>query len=291
MRLVPNRVVMLLAAVAANAAAASISGTYTLGCTAASGNAQCFPGVFATGSIDPANPTYTSPHYSVSVDPPIYNEHYDAGAYASFDLRHDNLHAYLSSSASILNPVSGVAVDWISRGYAALDASVTDALSFSSSTLAPGSNVAFTITGVLHSVIQTNHILCNANGPNAWAAMTINGVGSGRWYHSTCGDGSDVMESTLTFHSTVGGHFGIATTFQLVADSIIQKPAGGSYVTTVDAQNTARLYVNVLTPGVSFTSDSGAAYSAAAVPEPSAALLVLPALGALWARRRMWPKK
>lgn len=284
MRVKLTRFVMLAIVLTANAAASSVTGTYTIGCRAGGPADTCGPpGNFFTGNISSA--FYDSPDYSVSSD--HNGEHYSATANMTFDLNPDNLHAYLSTSGGIQKSNSADS-GFVSEGLASLHATVTDGIHFSSDILAPGSDVAFTITGVLHSQISSNNPNCPSGNPNGFASLTINGVGfpfgPDTWYHSTCGDGSDNMQATGTFHSTVGGLFNIVTTFALKADAGVVDPNTGSYYMTVDAANTANLYLTILTPGVTFVSDSGAGYNA---PEPSTVLLgLLPALFFLWRARR-----
>lgn len=283
MRLTGSLILVLFVAIAGNAAASSVSGNYRIGCLAGTGAAACFPGGVGIFNIDSTNRAYTSPNYSLTQD--LGGQHFAGAASMSYDLEPDNLHAYLSTSATIQNPGSSDTL--VSYGFAALDATVTDALHFSSSSLAPGTDVAFTVTGVLHSEILSDFAGCTTDGPSGYATMSINGVGfpfgPNTWYHSTCGDGSDFMEATGTFHSTVGGNFGLTTHLLLKSNSSVEGPNSGTYFITVDAEDTAALYVNVLTPGVTFNSDSGATFSA---PEPATVLLILPLLGAFLARLR-----
>jgi hypothetical protein len=91
-----------------------------------------------------------------------------------------------------------------------------------------------------------------------------------------------------TFQSTVGGDFAIETFFVLQANASVPLatiplqdwPAPGgaialNYVTTVNANDTGTISVQVLTPGVTFSSASGATYEPAASPVPEPASLVL----------------
>ena len=251
--------------------AASISGDYTIGCLAGFSE-YCLAGTFQFFRIGPAaSVTLDTPKFSAVADRPSYaftNEHYDAAAFLSLDLHPDNLHAYASTTASILRPDNGVNIGWLSRGYVRLDVTSSDTLRFASDVLAAGSDVTFSITGILDSKISTTKAFCG-DGPNAWAGLTISAAGStfapGTFYHSSCGNGSDRMAKTATFHSTVGADISLAARLQLVSDSVVQKPNSGSYTTTVDASNTALILVRVLTPGVTFSSASGATYAA---PEP-----------------------
>jgi len=64
-------------------------------------------------------------------------------------------------------------------------------------------------------------------------------------------------------------------------------PGTGSSSTTIDASNTAEVFIQVLTPGVMFQSASGASYDQSEVPEPSTLSFVVIGLsGSCWENRK-----
>jgi len=159
--------------------------------------------------------------------------------------------------------------------YANANADLTgkDGIQFHSGSLAPGTPVTFVVHSALDSVISGG---CNNFGnANAYFALFNN---LSILKHDGCGVGSNHMSTTTTFSSVVGGQFDLESRLVVTAGS------GVNYhdvlgVTSLhvshqaDAAHTATLWIEVLTPGVSFISDSGASY-AAPVPEPATLLLL-----------------
>ena len=136
--------------------------------------------------------------------------------------------------------------------------------------------------------------LCAQDDPVAFVQMaTTTGGSVGAVTHSTC-EGADLMTSTQVFHSTVTAPgdpgFGIQTSISIKIGASIETPASGTHRQTLDASETGLVVVNVLTPGVTFTSDSGYAY-AAPVPEPASPWLMAGGLAALAGRRRLQRRK
>jgi hypothetical protein len=150
-----------------------------------------------------------------------------------------------------------------------------DVLHFASGTLAPGTVFSFQISEILDSTI-TGACDASSEGPSAFAAYTVFGVSLPGLYHSSCGDGSAHMSASTTFSSTVGGTVGLQTNFQMRSvsgfGSNLQGFSSFSSAHSVDASNTGAVYITILTPGVTFTSDSGASYQAA--PEPGSVVLL-----------------
>jgi hypothetical protein len=237
---------------------------------------------------------------SWSISTPVYsitNGPASADTQLIANLAPGQMHAFASSGASITTPlVNGRNT----RGYSALSVSSLDQLNFFSSTLPPGSTVDFTITGVLHSTLAFNQTgACGAGQvPAALASMGISGglqgIGAaplfapGTFTHSSCGQGNNLMTATQLVHAPLGGApYGIVTDFVVVADAGFVDspflPAGYSARQTVDASNTANLVINVLTPGVTFVSNSGYAYQPLSngVPEPATWILMISGFGAL----------
>jgi len=201
---------------------------------------------------------------------------YGSGAWSTF-------HGYVQSIASVSSPGAGVSgpITYSNLGFIA-----ADDLLFTSSTLAVGTPVTFELTVDLHSILSADSAgTCSGQSPTpaGFASLSMiynNGNNYGAFMftplnHNTCGGGSDSMSFDGTFQSEVGngavssndpGDFAIQTYFTLNSQAHVVDFAIGSDTTTVDAGSTGEIYVQVLTPGVTFSSSSGATYSAA--PEP-----------------------
>jgi len=164
-----------------------------------------------------------------------------------------------------------------------------DDLLFTSSTLPIGTPVSFMFTADLHSIL-TSDTAGNCS-PVSFipAGSAILEPNNGSLFtpldHNTCGTGSDNMSFSGIFHSEVGdgtvgpndpGDFPIS--ISLVLESQASNFPIASDTTTVDASSTGNIYVQVLTPDVTFSSASGATYqpTTSAVPEPG----TLPLIGA-----------
>jgi hypothetical protein len=153
---------------------------------------------------------------------------------------------------------------------------------FHSATLRAGSTVSFRVTADLHSLVSaTSPGDCSSVSPQpsglASFQMLYNNGNQygGRMFnplvHSTCGLGSDEMTFTGDFQSTVGGDFAVRTIFNTQSGAFLSLLRTATFDSTVDASDTGNISVEVLTPGVTFSSASGALYRA--VPEPPTLLL------------------
>ena len=149
----------------------------------------------------------------------------------------------------------------------------TDRIHFHSGSLAPGTPLSFVVHSTLDSIVSGG---CNNFGSaNVYFALFTN---HSILKHDGCGVGSDHMSATTTFASVVDGQFDLESRLIVSAGSGVtgQDVLGVTSLHVshqADAAHTATLWIEVLTPGVTFTSDSGASY-AAPVPEPAAALLL-----------------
>jgi hypothetical protein len=228
---------------------------------------------------------------------------------ATEDAAHDFfLHGFVQSSDSFTSGPQAPAPGLIgaASSFANFGFNFTDAIHFSSSTLVTGTPISFTLTEFLDSTISATAAgTCNkpvglGYAPAASASIAFF-LGDGSFLmnglnHDSCGLGSDQMSLSGTFQSTVGGTFGFRGTFALSSSAGASNAPTGTTVngqTTVDASNTGFMTLQVLTPGVTFTSDSGAAYAGvSAVPEPAtgwlfvlgAALFVSQGLNRLYLR-------
>jgi hypothetical protein len=149
----------------------------------------------------------------------------------------------------------------------------------------PGTVVSFQLTANLHSILTaTSAGNCSPGQPQPADLASIqmlynNGNNYGaRMFdplvHSTCGTGvgSDQMSFTGTFQATIGADsvadFAEQTIFTLQSDAGLPLFQTATSENIADASNTASISVQVLTPGVTFSSGSGALYLPTSVPEP-----------------------
>lgn len=169
------------------------------------------------------------------------------------------------------DPVRGLE-QHVSSSYATLVLDTMDVIHFNASTLDPGSSVAFEVTEVLDSTVSG---VCVA-GSEPGARVSYYIVGLPVLSHTTCGHGSDHLWATGSFTAQVGAAVPLMGNLQMgvfsgFGSGNAQGLATASDQHGVDASSTAAVYIRVLTPGVTFSSDSGAIYQP--VPEPGSASL------------------
>ncbi len=277
--------ILMASAAFCASARADVTGYFQITCLVDEGLGPCGTNAVTIGGrITSDALSYTSPNYSGAYDS-YWGVHYETSIALSYDFKPDLLRAKVVSSTTLSNPISGAEIGHavLSRGY--IDTEFIDGLNFASSTLAAGTVVNFKVTAELHSVFSTNEDATCQPGqtPRGYAVLAVNGHTIG--YHSTCGDGSETQQASFMAQSTVGGHAGLDTIFRLQGESGTQNPYGGTFYMTSDASHTATLRVDVLTSGVSFTSDSGALYQPLAVPEAPTVTLIVSGLCLLAAAR------
>jgi hypothetical protein len=168
---------------------------------------------------------------------------------------------------------------------------------FHSTSLRAGSTVSFRVTADLHSILSdTFPGSCSGVSPQPSGLASLQMLyNNGNQYgarmfnplvHSTCGLGSDEMTFTGDFQSTVGGDFAVLTIFNTQAGVSLPLFRTATSDTTVDASDTGDISVEVLTPGVTFSSASGALYRP--VPEPPTVLLFCSGLMGLAGILKKW---
>ena len=221
-----------------------------------------------SGGTCPGCPTVPGYSYTGTADALLYGS-------ATPDI----IHGYVQSTDNVTDgpdaPPGGLSVS----SFADFGFDISDAIHFTSGTLANGTSVSFMITETLDSAISaTSAGDCQSGlsySPNGEATLQMfESDGSfllGELDHDSCGAGSDAMTLSGTFTSTVGAAFGFETAFDLYSTAGETLP--GTSQTTVDATDTGSITIQVLTPNVGFFSDSGADYSG--VPEPSTGILGL----------------
>jgi len=207
--------------------------------------------------FEPGNFTTADTHLFVSVSP-------------------GSFHAVGETAASLQMSLVHGLPQVIAFGNVELNVDSVDRIPFRSATLAAGTPVSYEITGVLDSTLTGNCDASSGSGPAAWVALAIAGVAQpGDLYHSTCGDGSDHMVITKTLTSSVGANLELQFNFQMRSTSGIGTAAAfATSAHTVNAANSGMVYINVLTPGVTFTSDSGYSYAPTTVPEPASGAML-----------------
>ncbi len=196
------------------------------------------------------------------------------------DAAPDSLHAYVQSTVSNISDPDNV---YGPAAAATLAFTVTDDFFFSSSTLPAGTPVSFEITAGLDSTLTTENLESGcgteygALGPGSVTLQMYynngNDYGADLFSpltYNTCDSGSDQMSVTGTFQSTIGGDFGIETYLYLVSTVSLLPSQTATAEVIADASDTATITVQVLTPGVTFSSGSGALYDA---PEPGTGFL------------------
>jgi hypothetical protein len=291
----------ILAPATATADSGIFNGIYQQGCNTIGDSCGPLGGVAGYGG-DPPVPSWTisTPHYSLVSDG---LEQSAADTQLTASLSPGSLHAYATSGVTLTNPQTGLTPGAIVNSGSSLAVSSLDELRFFSSTLPAGTDVSFELTGILHSTIAADQAgdLDPSSLPRAFAAMRITAYlpgghevqsPPGAFYHSSNGDGSDLMTVTQVVHTTLGGpDIGLVTDFQISAYAELDVLPGIPYTQTVrqtvDASDTGLIVIKVLTPGVSFASDSGYNYAPPApVPEPASWTLFVAGLGVVGASLR-----
>ena len=103
---------------------------------------------------------------------------------------------------------------------------------------------------------------------------------------SATNNGSDngLITQSMVAYTTAGSALDLSVELEGGASAV--SDGSGSYFATADASDTANTYITVLTPGATYTTASGATYTAPAVPEPASFWLLAMALPALGVRAR-----
>jgi hypothetical protein len=213
----------------------------------------------------------------------------------------DTFHGYVQSSVSVTQLAGGIPFCNSNGPISTANLSFTENDDFLFHGT-PGTVVAFELTANLDSVLTaTSAGDCSPGQPQPADLASLQMLSFGaRMFdplvHSTCGTGvgSEEMSFTGTFHSTIGANsiadFAVQTIFNLQSADSLPSYQTASSENIADASNTASISVQVLTPGVTFSSGSGALYlPTSSVPEPPSFLLFgsgLMGLGILKRRRR-----
>ncbi len=193
------------------------------------------------------------------------------GSSAQADLEYDfgQLHALVTGSRSAGGNGANAAGELL----------VTDLCTITSSTLAQGTpvNVTFHLQVHVNFIHQANW---TQNGFDD-VTYTLGDV----FTHSVHGELRDSATDTISFTQATAVGVSTYLTYSLLTTASAPADPGGT--TTVDAFNTANLFVTSDTPGVDVTSGCGLVYASAPVPEPSTCLaLGLGAIALVRRRRR-----
>ena len=264
---------------------ALVNGWYAQSClVAGTGLCSTPPNLFGI----PPSPSFTYDRaYHGEASYPFEPDNFTtADSHLSFFVSPGTFHALAETAASLTMGHPHGLGQTIAFGVARLNVDASDTLHFVSSLLPPGTPITYQITAVLDSTLSGD---CNANTDHPigdYASLVLWGITTpGQLTHSTCGHGSDHMTVSSTRTSAVGNQVNLLYNFQVFSESGISVAAPyAASAHAVRALNSAEVYINVLTPGVTFTSDSGWAYTAA--PEPLSTALVASAFLILISVRR-----
>ena len=220
-----------------------------------------------------------------------------ASSLLTFDVSPAEYHAELAGGVEAQNNTGFALFPDVVSGSASMDITGTDVIHFASGSLASGTQVDFMITSFLDSAItgpcSSTGKLTISQGDSIGAFAYFQVSGTPALYHDSCGAGTDQMSASVLLHSTVGGSIGLSSRFFLSAGSGLRNedlpfnsPVGVEHRTS--AANTAATNIQILTPGVTLTSDSGASYEFDPAPEPGSLVLIGAGLlvGAVRLRRR-----
>jgi len=195
------------------------------------------------------------------------------------------MHELLQSSAQ----------DTGSHDHSAFSSAFTElfyAVSFNSTTVAAGTPVQFLFTAQLHDTLSPCFApIQNFPGGTGGANVALNTNVGINIKDDSCAPLSESQRTaSVILSSSVGSGLSFAIDLTGNAYAFAGGSAGPSSYGMVDASNTAAFALQVLTPGVTYSTDTNFVFptSVAAVPEPASGLLVFLGAAAAWivGRRR-----
>jgi hypothetical protein len=199
-----------------------------------------------------------------------------ASSTLTFDLNPGLLHIFEDSKIDFTDTSAQFALqNDVESASAQANVDTFDILHFQSLSLANGAPISFSISEVLDSTVSG----CDAYGTSAIAMQVEGGLTGLTTLTHDCNQGSDHMSGSRIFTSTVGGSLGITTTFSAQASASFdyRSVLGLIPIIRTCGQRSAygAVYVNILTPDVTLTSDSGQTYQLpVTTPEPGSLTLL-----------------
>ena len=163
-----------------------------------------------------------------------------------------------------------------------------DTFTVVSSILAAGTPVTAQVTNLLHSIVSETGGNSPGGADSTAAASYLQITGPDLSYNTDIINSYQDPQSLITDISQVtlivGGTYQLEHQLVVVADAEVstENLSGTNLVAVADAGTTSNSFIDILTPGATYTSASGANYQTPAVPEPSTFFIAAGGFAALW---------
>lgn len=194
-----------------------------------------------------------------------------------------------SGIATLNGPVNGIAAEPAGSGSAHLQEFWIDRMKISSGVLPTGTPVELRFTTVLSGLLSPSLV---GPGVNNFAVADAFFQAGASQLHATGVPGILTTTDTMVVHSSVGAALSLEAQLILTASATADVLRGIAAASeTANYSNTSDFFIDVLTPGASYITDSGQTYfSPEPTPEPSTFLLLgsgfAAVAGGAWRSRR-----